>query len=130
MMKLSEKQRIFTKNVALLILKSYELGIELTLGEAYRTQSQVQLNYYGFDVHFDKNQGVLIATKRKPTSKTLNSYHPKRLAIDFNFFIDGKLTYTDPKLKELGDYWESLHPKNVWGGNWKFKDTPHFQMSE
>ena len=58
----------------------------------------------------------------------MNSIHLKRCAIDLNFFKDGKLTYDIPTLKPVGDYWESLHPKNQWGGNWKsFKDVPHFQ---
>ena len=43
-MSLSKQQRIFTKNVAKLIDYAYCNGIELTLGEAYRTTEQ-QLLY-------------------------------------------------------------------------------------
>jgi hypothetical protein len=47
-----------------------------------------------------------------------------------NFFKDGKLTYDIPTLKPVGEYWESLNPKNQWGGHWKsFKDVPHFQRT-
>ena len=71
-------------------------------------------------------------------SKTMNSYHLKRLAIDLNFFKpvydeDGKLkgytlTWRYEDIKPFGEYWESLNPKNKWGGNFKtFKDTPHFE---
>ncbi len=60
----------------------------------------------------------------------MNSQHLKRLAHDFNFFIDGKLTYDKAKLQKLGDYWESLHELNRAGMNFKnFLDVPHFQMN-
>ena len=123
-MRLSEKQQIFSINIAKLILKAEELGIGLTFGEAYRTRSQQQLYYHGYKVI----NGELIKTN--PKSKTLNSKHLSRLAVDFNFFIDGELTYKDPLLNKLGEYWESLNETNVWGGFWtSFPDAPHFQMS-
>jgi hypothetical protein len=40
------------------------------------------------------------------------------------------LTYDIAALTPIGKYWESLHPKNQWGGFWKsFKDVPHFQRT-
>lgn len=126
-MRLSHKQQIFTSNIAKLIIKAQELNIGLTFGDAYRTQSQVLLNYYGYDVVRDNMK--LILERRNRNSNTLSSQHSKRLAVDFNFFLDGKLTYRKKDLQELGDYWESLDKNNSWGGNWKsFVDTPHFQM--
>jgi len=45
-----------------------------------------------------------------------------------NFVKDGVLTYDIAVLRPLGEYWQSLHPKNSWGGFWKsFKDVPHFE---
>jgi hypothetical protein len=45
-----------------------------------------------------------------------------------NFFKDGKLCYDIPALTPVGEYWQSLNPKNQWGGFWKsFKDVPHFE---
>jgi len=74
--------------------------------------------------------GLKLVKSRK-LSKTLRSLHADRLAIDFNFFIDGELTYDHDKIKPLGDYWESLDPNNKWGGNFNgFQDVPHFQMSK
>ena len=74
-MKLSEKQRVFTKNIGLLIIYAFdELCIELTFGEAYRTREQ-QLLYV-----------------QSGKSQTMNSNHLRRLAVDFNFFIDGNLS--------------------------------------
>ncbi len=63
--------------------------------------------------------------------KTMNSLHLKRLAVDFNFFVDGKLVYDKKVLAPLGAYWESLHPLNSWGGNGlKLVDTPHFSRGD
>ncbi len=100
----------FLQDVSLLINKAKELGIVLTGGELYRSREQ-QLSYF----HSGK-------------SKTKTSQHMKRLAIDFNFFIDGQLTYEKEKIQPLGEYWEGLSPANRWGGNFKnFTDTPHFE---
>lgn len=126
-MKLSHRQQIFTRNIAKLIQRAETLEIGLTFGDAWRSRSQMLLNYYGYDVVKTRDKPILV--KRKPTSKTLNSRHGVRLAVDFNFFINGELTYNKHKLQCLGDYWESLHPNNRWGGNWtSFIDTPHFEM--
>ena len=66
---------------------------------------------------------------KKGRSKTMSSMHLRRCAIDLNFFTeDGKLTYDIPALTPVGEYWQSLSPKNQWGGFWKsFKDVPHFE---
>lgn len=117
-MKLSEKQQVFTFNVSCLICHAWSMGIKLTFGEAYRTREQ-QLLYV-----------------QSGKSQTMNSNHLRRLAVDFNFFKDGNLTYKWDDIKPLGDYWESLHPSNRWGGDWNkndvkdgFIDSPHFEMN-
>jgi hypothetical protein len=133
-MKLSEIQQEFTLDISKLIAYAYEcLGIRLTLGEAHRTKSQMLLNYYGYRVVKGGYLGIMLVKSRQ-LSRTLLSSHGDRLALDFNFFIDGKLTYDYDKIKPLGDYWESLNPKNVWGGDFNnndvedgFVDVPHFQ---
>lgn len=115
--RLSAHQQVFSKNIGLLIEKADELGIGLTFGEAWRTIYQ-QREYV-----------------RQGKSLTLNSNHLQRLAVDFNFFIDGELTYDWATIKPLGDYWESLDPNNRWGGDWNndgvkngWLDIPHFEM--
>lgn len=127
-MKLSDNQITFSLNIADLIHFANSRSIGLTFGEAYRTTDQQKLYFYGYSINVKNNVLDLFKSKRK--SKTLNSRHLKRLAVDFNFFIDGKLVYDKDVLQELGDFWESLHRKNRWGGNFKrFLDTPHFEMN-
>jgi len=109
-MSLVTEQAAFLLDAAKLIQKATELGFTVTGGELARTPEQ---------------QAIYVKTGR---SKTMNSIHLKRCAIDLNFFKDGKLVYDIPTLKPVGDFWESLNPKNSWGGNWKsFKDVPHFE---
>lgn len=50
------------------------------------------------------------------------------LAVDFNFFVAGVHTFTDPLVEKLGKYWESLDPLNRWGGHFNnFYDASHFE---
>lgn len=109
-MGLVAEQWAFLQDVARLIIYAADKGITLTGGELYRTDEQQELHY------------------KAGRTKTMKSNHLRRLAIDFNFFIDGKLTYDIEKLRILGGYWEGLTPQNRWGGNYtNFKDTPHFE---
>ena len=74
-------------------------------------------------------QVIYVKTGR---SKTVKSRHLDGLAIDCAFRKNGKLTYDVP---EVGRYWESLNPKNRWGGNFdqdwtkpdRWVDKPHFE---
>jgi hypothetical protein len=75
-----------------LIDKFYELGYTLSLGDAYRDE---RCNY-GHQ----------------------NSLHKIRLAIDLNVF-KGSSIYpikNGVEFKEVGEFWESLHTDNRWGG--------------
>ena len=109
---LSREQQIFVQQIARLILFANSRGINLTFGEAFRTKEQQEIYF------------------KDGRSKTMDSKHLQRLAVDFNFFINGKLTYEKEKLTELGAYWESMDVKNRWGGNFaKFCDVPHFERN-
>lgn len=109
-MSLVAEQAAFLKDVCLLLAKCEALGFVVTGGELFRTAEQ---------------QAIYVRTGR---SKTMNSNHLRRLAIDLNFFLDGKLIYDRKVLQPIGDFWETLNPQNSWGGNWKsFKDVPHFE---
>lgn len=111
-MTMVEEQSKFLVHVANLIQHAVSLGFLITGGELFRTNEQ---------------QAIYVKDGR---SRTMSSNHLIRLAIDFNFFKDGKLTYDKAALQPLGDYWESLDEKNRWGGNFKgFVDTPHFERN-
>lgn len=105
---LGQHQEAFARHVAFLLARAFELGYEVRIGEAQRAAEQ---------------QKIYVETRR---SKTMNSMHLKKCAIDLHFTKDGALCYP----KELGDFWESLDSLNQWGGNWRsFKDAPHFQRT-
>jgi len=109
-MSLVNEQWAFVKDLAKLILKAEEMGFMLTGGELQRPIEMQELYI-----------------KRKK-SMTMRSNHLRRLAQDYNIFHNNTLCYDKAKLKPLGDYWESLHPYNRWGGNFKsILDTPHFE---
>ena len=110
-MTLSDKQWLFLQDVAKLIDYAKDRGYKLTGGELYRTEYQ-QKEYV-----------------RLGLSKTDDSMHIVRLAIDLNVFVkdaDGyQLTSDYGKLSDLGEYWEGLSPQNRWGGNFKSLYDPH-----
>lgn len=107
-MTLRQHQSEFLKDLSKLINYAFENGFELTGGELYRSPEQ---------------QSIYVKTGR---SKTMNSLHLQRLAIDFNIFKNGKLV-GKKESEPLGLFWESLYPLNSWGGNGiKLVDAPHF----
>ena len=119
-MTLSERQQIFARNVARLILYMAESNYACTFGETYRTPEQAALN---------AKKGIGIA----------NSLHCKRLAIDLNLFLDGVYLTGGGHYKQFGTYWVSLHPANRYGGDWdkdgihgepRENDFNHFEMQE
>jgi hypothetical protein len=111
-MSLSDEQAAFLLDACNLIRYATEQGFKVTGGELFRTAEQ---------------QAIYVQTGR---SKTLNSNHLRRLAIDLNFFKDGQIIWDKGILAPLGAYWETLHPKNRWGGNFKsLVDCPHFERN-
>ena len=124
MMKLSEKQAIFAKMVGDFLCAIFACkeitGVTVTLGEVYRTAYQQR--YY--------------ITRKK--SKTFESKHLQRLAIDLNLFIDGKYIANPKKYRVLGELWESQG--GAWGGRFGVKpedynvkigwDAGHFEYKD
>ena len=105
-MTLGEIQREFTEDIADLIGWAYDNGYELTFGDAYRDP---------------RSHGEM--GEKGPYGRA-KSAHKYRLAVDFNLFIDGEYQTTTKAFRELGEFWESLNPENVWGG--RFDDGNHF----
>lgn len=111
-MSLVTEQAAFLLDACRLIQYANDLGFVVTGGELARTPEQQALHV------------------KAGRSKTMNSNHIKRCAIDLNFFKDGKIIWDRQTIAPLGKYWESLHPKNRWGGNFKsLVDCPHFERN-
>lgn len=109
-MTLRQQQSLFCKQVALLIAYAYEIGFELTFGDAFRSPEQAALN-------------------AKTGAGISNSLHTKRLAIDLLLFKDGVYLTDSAAYKPLGEFWKSLHPLNCWGGDFKNQDGNHFSST-
>ena len=111
-MSLSSEQAAFLLDACKLIQHATELGWTVTGGESYRTQEQQEIYF------------------KTGKSKTMQSNHLRRLAIDLNFLKDGQPVWDKAQLQPIGDYWESLNPSNRWGGNFKsLPDVPHFERN-
>ena len=78
-MTLRQKQSVFSKKVALLILFAYDQGYEITFGDAWAK-----------------------------TGHKNDSFHYRRLAIDLNLFKDGRYLTSTKAHEPLGAFWISL----------------------
>lgn len=120
-MTLGQKQRKFTLMVSYLIQHAYQLGYELTFGDAYRDPrvfgpvGERPIIVFGWDDDINRNG-------RNYSHHSSN--HKQRLAIDFNVFRHGEYLDDGAEFKDLGEYWESLG--GTWGG--RFNDGGHFSL--
>jgi hypothetical protein len=109
-MTLGEKQRLFSKLLAQLVLWAYENNYEISQGDGYRDPrcfgSKGETKGYGNPY----------------------SLHKDRLAHDYNLFIEGEYQISTEAHRPLGEYWESLHPDCSWGGHWD--DGNHYSFGE
>jgi len=78
-MSLRQKQSYFAKMVASLILRIYDRGYEVTLGDAWAR-----------------------------TGHKENSNHYIRLAIDLNLFKNSVFLYSGQEHEQFHDYWDSI----------------------
>lgn len=110
-MTLRQKQSVFVRLVAMLILRVYREGFELTFGETYRTPEQAALN-------------------AKNGTGIKNSLHTQRLAIDLNLFRAGVYLSSGREHQPFGEWWEELSTPEyscTWGG--RFGDPNHYSIS-
>jgi hypothetical protein len=114
---MSAIQEEFSHSLALLILKAKDLGIGVTLGEAFRTPQQAQ---------WDAANHTGVA----------NSLHSQRLAQDLMLFLDGEYQPDDTHgaYSTLGTWWKALTSPipgatYAWGGDFKSVDLDHFSLS-
>jgi hypothetical protein len=112
---------IFLFNFGRLLLKAYELGIQVIAFTFYRSpEDQIK--------EFEAGR-----------SRKIDGLHQRWLAIDLaivddfdkDFVVDkDEIRWSnDPRYTTLGQYWESLG--GVWGGRWKDPhDIYHFEWSK
>lgn len=119
-MSLGQDQELFCKQVVMLINQAWELGYSVRMGEVQRPIEM---------------QEIYVKSGR---SKTMDSQHIKKLAIDLVLLLDSKVC-THEQIKPLGKWWQELDEKNRWGGSWRgaieagkssFVDAPHFERMD
>ena len=105
-MKLTDRQKIFTRDVALLIAYAYRIGLEIVIKEALRTKEQQEIYV------------------KQGKSQTHNSMHLNSLAVDF-IIIDpaGRPLWEREHYRPLAEFWESLHRSNRAGFFWVERDA-------
>ena len=101
-MTLGERQELFSRLLAKLVLKMYDMGYQVRMGDVF-------------------------AKKRDPLEHKANSLHYDKCAADLNLFQGGKFMNRTEDHAAFGDYWESLHPKCRWGG--RFGDGNHYEVT-
>lgn len=109
-MGLSQKQRRCSFLLNKLEAWLHTNGYEVVRGEALRTKEQ---------------QAIYVETGK---SKTMNSFHIICLAQDLSLFKDNVYLTKTIDYKPAGEYWKSLDPECVWGGDWGW-DGCHFQFT-
>lgn len=107
-MSLRKKQVEFTRLIPRLLDKAYELGFEVTLGDAFRDER----------VH-----GAFGVKKAYGHAR---SAHKLRLAVDLNLFKEGEYLEGTAAHRQLGEWWEQQHPLARWGG--RFNDGNHYSF--
>lgn len=101
-MTLREKQSLFARLQAELILWIFGKGWEVTLGEGY------------------DDDGV---------GHMAGSLHYLKLALDINLFVKGKyVSGYSPEWQAIGDRWKELHPLCRWGGDFGSRDYNHISL--
>lgn len=109
-MSLREKQSLFARYLARLILWIEAQGWEITLSEGYVGDTDAaDGDYDGPHVR--------------------GGLHYLKLAQDFNLFVSGKLKATScPEWYAVGQYWKTLDPQCAWGGDFKSQDYNHVSL--
>lgn len=99
---LRQKQSLFTRLYAELILWVFSQGWELTLGESFN---------------------------RSGRGHMFNSLHYIGLAADLNLFVKGHyMSDHCPEWDKIGEKWKSMHPLCKWGGDFTEKDYNHISL--
>lgn len=109
---LRQKQSVFARLFALLILRAFREGYEVTLGETLRSSEEA----------------ARLAKLDKGISESL---HSLKLAGDLNLFKDGHYLTSTEAHRPLGEWWESLSTPEYtccWGGRFQRRDGNHYSI--
>ena len=106
-MRLREKQILFAKLWALLILKAQQLGYEVVQEETFRSPEETK-RLFDLGVGHKK------------------SLHGFCLAGHLGLFKDGVYLRATEDYRPLGEWWEQQHELCAWGG--RFGDGVHFSL--
>lgn len=113
---LSDAQFIFSKNVAVFLHWLTVHHIKWTIGEVWRRAP---------------TQKWLL---KKGWTRVLKGQHTKKKAIDISVYVEDNLyvplkniTENYPLILPIGEFWQSLHPKNRWGGDWMIDEEDNFK---
>lgn len=105
-----DNQIEFTRHIPALLNKAYELGYQVTLGDAYR------------DPRLHGAYGA------KAGYGAARSFHKLRLAIDLNLYKNGVYCTKTEDHRKLGEWWESVG--GTWGGRFDTPDGNHYSWGE
>ncbi|MBC7424972.1 MAG: M15 family metallopeptidase [Bacteroidia bacterium] len=105
-------------------------GVEVFITCSYRSpQEQTALYNQPFDKKDNDGDGRIDEADEKVTqAKALQSPHNylPSFAIDVAFNVNGKLDWSSKYFLLFSKY--MITDKIEWGGTWKFKDTPHYEI--
>jgi hypothetical protein len=129
---LLQRQQDFAYLVGKLLVWCTETSHPVTLGEAYRSDEQAEINAMGpanrvhaADLLALRFPDLATKIRNNVGSGIRTSLHGDRLAIDLQLFDVLGNYQTEAKAYEpLGRYWESLG--GSWGG--RFGDANHFSL--
>jgi peptidoglycan LD-endopeptidase CwlK len=105
-------------------------SIEVFLTCTYRPgEEQTALFNQPFDHKDNDGDGKIDETDEKVTNakagQSPHNFYPS-LAIDVAFKVNGKVDWSSKWFVEFAKYMKT--DKIDWGGDWRFKDTPHYEV--
>lgn len=110
---LKEVHPILVRKVLQMISLAKEEGYNLTTVQGLRTFKQ---------------QNDLFAKRPRVTkARGGQSYHNYGVAVDVAFIVNGEISWNDRLYRNVGRWASRVGLE--WGGNWKFVDMPHVQLT-
>ena len=107
---MNEKQVLFTRLMAELIVQCSSEGIDMIGAELFRTPEQAE-------IYAKSGKGIR------------NSNHTRKLAIDLFRYKDGSVSWNHADYERAGEIWKGLHELCRWGGDFThMRDSPHFSL--